>query len=389
MTAIELILDVADRAIECPNHYLIPGHNGPYNHPETDVRNIGHWLIILGKAYKWTERTAFKNRVSELAEYLCSKDARPYGFSFHHRNKEGKDSCNGLIGQAWTFEALVEAASILGDDKYLALAEEVFFQHHFNEEHALWQCLEIDGNDLPVDPTFNHQLWFAASASLLKSKRETEVRERVVRFLDYLPENLTILDNGLIYHPVEHLWETQFERNYTLKAGLKKRIRNILRYIKSGKWPEKKPAKNKVWQDARNKMVNKSVGYHAFNMYAFALLKQQIPEHPFWETGEFKMAVDYMLTDEYKEGLNENKYGYPYNPPGFEIPFSLYVLKDMSKEELLHICRWWAGEQFRKCWNTETGMMDKNTEDPLTLTSRMYEATRLPQEILDKILIPQ
>lgn len=72
-TLVELILRIADRAIECPDHYLIPGHNGPYHHPETPVRNMGHWLIILGKTYKWTERAALKNRVLELAEYLCSR----------------------------------------------------------------------------------------------------------------------------------------------------------------------------------------------------------------------------------------------------------------------------------------------------------------------------
>ncbi len=353
------------------------GHNGPYYDPETPVRNSGHWLMIFAKCYELTGDDKFKDKVRMLAEYLYSEDARPNGYSFYHRNKRDKDKCNGLIGQAWTFEALVGATRLLGNNKYALLAEEVFFQHPFNEEHGLWSRLEIDGQVLPLDGTFNHQLWFAACASCIKGKRNAEIRSRVKKFMDILPKNLAILENGLVYHKIEWLWEKQFAKNFTLNSKIRRWIGNFLKGLRNRTWPECSPTKEQIKGDIYKKEMYRSIGYHSFNMYAFAMLKTEVPEHPFWESNSFRYAVDYMLTIEYRAGLNNNKYGYPYNPPGFEVPYSLSILKDMNEKDWLKISQWWIIEQFKRCYNKKTGLMDKNTEDPNTLAARIYEATRL------------
>jgi hypothetical protein len=57
----------------------------------------------------------------------------------------------------------------------------------------------------------------------------------------------------------------------------------------------------------------------------------------------------------------------------------------MSESELVKISSWWVNEQFRRCYNSETWMMDRNTEDPLTHTARIYELNRLPNSILETI----
>ena len=79
----------------------------------------------------------------------------------------GKDFCNGLIGQSWSIEALMYAANYFDIPKILKIAKEVFLLHPFDEKSGLWRRTEVNGSFLSVDETFNHQLWFAASGSLI------------------------------------------------------------------------------------------------------------------------------------------------------------------------------------------------------------------------------
>mgnify|MGYP003985050587 CR=1 FL=1 len=343
------------------------GHNGPYHDSETLVRNYSHWIITLTYLYYLSGELDYKSRVHALAEFLYSQDARPNGFSFHHRNGH-KDKCNGLIGQAWTFEALVKASEILGDSKYAQLAEDVFFQHNFNDQYGLWNRLEIDGENLSIDLTFNHQLWFASCASLLKTPKEAQIKTMVTRFLDCLIENVTVLNNGLIYHPIERKIHDKYNR-YSLKGWVKKIAVRVIKILLF---------KNDIQKAETNKiMIDKSIGYHQFNMYALAMLKEQMPEHLIWKSDIIINAVDYMLTDDFIQGIEDNKYGFPYNPPGFEVPFALNVLGDLGEQELKQYTEFWMNKQFDKCYNPITSSMDRNTEDPITHNARFYEVTRL------------
>lgn len=374
MTDVALVSVVSDKG-------LPPGHNGLYHDLETPTRNTGHWLITLSRIYQWTGDQKYKDCVRILAEYLCSEEARPNGFAFHHRNGQ-KDKCNGLIGQAWTFEALAKASEILENLKYAQHAEEVFFQHHFNERYGLWNRLEIDGNNLSIDSTFNHQLWFASCGSLLKTPREKQIKKIMIRFLDCLPENITVMDNGLVYHLIKRKLNDEYS-SVSLKDRIKKIAIKVLKSLGVNKYKQ-----NSIDDEEKHKrMIYKSIGYHHFNMYAFAMLKEQMPDHSFWKTKEFKKMINYMLTDEFKQGLEDNKYGFPYNPPGFEIPYVLSVLGDLSEKKLIDISEYWLNKQFMRCYNSETFMMDKNTEDPITHTARIYELTRLSQDLIDKISI--
>ena len=381
----EVVIDIAEQAIKHPDVYLLPGKNGPYRDRETPVRNYGHWLIIFARCYEWTEGPEFKEKVLELAEYLCSEKARPYGYSFHHRNKVGKDKCNGLIGQAWTLEALGVATRLLGNTRYSTVGEEVFFQHPFNENHGLWNRVEIDGNILPLDVAFNHQLWFAASACQLKCARSAEVNRRVVRFLDRLDENCVTFQDGLIYHPIEHLLKAKTPGGFSIRGLLDRALQYSVGAIKGLRFSEKQVGREERERKIRGDFVYKSIGYHAFNTYAFAILKQEIPGHCFWESERIDRVVSYLLTETYLERLKENRYGYPYNPPGFEVPYSLIVLAKLDRDHLLESCEKWVGEQFKRCFEHSSLRMSRNTEDPVTHTARMYELTRMPEEMLIKI----
>ena len=379
VTAVDFLDLLCERAIGEKDKYLGAGHNGPYHDPETFVRNFSHWLITFSKSYYYTKNTKYREMVYEIAQQLIAKESRPYGFSFYARNKQAKDKCNGLIGQAWAFEALAEASSCLEDKKYIEIAQEVFDLHRFDDKQGLWHRLEIDGTELPVDGTFNHQLWFAAAALKIFMVKDDRINNKISTFLDCLPFNLTILDSGLIYHPIERVALTQTsELKKTLTYYLKWPIKKILQFVK-----QNVPAFD-LYQKA---MIKKSIGYHSFNMYAFGMIKPYLKNHPFWESLAFKKSIAYMLSDEYQSDLNSNMFAYPYNPPGFEIPFALANLSSLSNESLLQKSQFWVSEQFARCFNQATFMMDKNTEDPLTHTARVYQLAMIPGFILNDISI--
>ncbi|GBE06036.1 hypothetical protein BMS3Abin10_01678 [bacterium BMS3Abin10] len=368
----DFIILSAEKALKLQdnNGSFPPGHNGPYHDPETPVRNSGHWLITFAKCFSLTGKSVFRERVVGAGKYLMSKTARPYGHSFHHRNKNNKDRCNGLIGQAWTIEAIAQAAMTLEDESYSDLAEDVFFQHPFNEELGLWHCLEIDGRILKIDETFNHQLWFAACSSLVSGRKKTEAMRRICRFLDLVPVNMAFLKNGLICHSIEGRLKEHIQRESHFIAKVWRKAVGIKAALKTG-------------GDGIQNIYIKSAGYHAFNLYAFALLKQQAPDHAFWRSQTFRKALKYLLSDEFKQGMESNIYGFPYNPPGFEVPFALGLIENIDRTNIIKISQWWLAEQIRRCYSMETGQMDRNTEDPATLTARIYEATRLPDLDLD------
>jgi hypothetical protein len=332
-----------------------PGHNGPYFDPETPVRNTAHWLITFMKAHKISGDQVYLEAARRAIAFLHSQEARPMGGSFWLRKNPEKDFCNGLIGQAWIIEALAIAAKYLGDEASHCLAESVFLQHPFDERLGLWRRINVDGSYLPLDMTFNHQLWFAAAGSLLLPTQDTRVLERARRFLDTVSQNITIYSNGLIRHPL------------TLDPLKMGRIKRFSKFVHDSFVSSKEEL-------GRDKFYDKSLGYHSYNLYGFALLKQQFPDHAFWKSKKFMKMLAYVELSEYYTGLEGNKYGYPFNPPGFEVAFALGVFKMDSEEKQA----WWVSEQMRRYFNFGTNMLMSKSEDPITQAARFYEATRLP-----------
>ena len=380
MNGIELLEKTATLglSLQLKNGEMPKGHNGPYFETETPVRNTSHWCVIFAKAYKVKGEAKYKEGLERAANYLCSKDSRPNNFSFWHRDFKGSDSCNGVIGSAWTIEALCEASDALGEDKYYAIAEEVFFQHKFNKKTGVWNRLEIDGKTGRIDQTFNHQLWFAASASfLLKSEtvNKEKIRSIINHFLGQLPNNLALFGNGLIYHPIIRKLD-----NRSILSDI------FFLFYEAVECLLKKNNKKKMKIEKFSNIYWKSVGYHSFNTYAFAMLKSNLEQHSIWETDLITKLTDYILTEDYKKSLQiENYYGFPYNPPGFEVAFSLEWLAGFNEDELVKHCQYWVSEQLKYSYDFETGMMNKNNKDPNTLTARLYELFRLNQDILHKL----
>jgi hypothetical protein len=268
--------------------------------------------------------------------------------------------CNGVIGQAWVIEALALAAEKLEEPCYRSLAKEVFLLHPFDHAVGLWRRVHVSGKVASYDLTFNHQLWFAAAGALLDNDPRGAIGSRVMRFLDRANESyLKVAPSGRIKHLI--IFPIKMRK---VPRRLHGAVRSIYTLYES------------LRQFPRHAyMAHKEIGYHAFNAYAFALLKQRIPEHPLWCSRKFHAALEFMNGQEYQDGLEDNKYGYPYNPPGFEVAFAAQVFD--SSFSLRQPASWWVEQQLKRSYDTQKQMMSRNTEDETTFAARLYEATRL------------
>ena len=352
MTLHELIVQSAHAAIELMNPEtgsMPPGHNGPYHDPETPVRNTSHWLITFVAAHRISGDRAFSAAASRAAEYLSSEEARPGKKTFFHRLNPKKDRCNGLIGQAWTMEALLESYTTLGRDDLRQLAEDVFKLHPFDPAVGLWHPVEVDGTALEVDMTFNHQLWFASAVALLAHHGCSRASAELNAFLDCVDQRLRVARSGLIRHAL------------TLPSSAGDRLRESLTRLR-------------MPRARRQREYTRAVGYHAFNVYAFALIYRYRPNHLIWASSKFRRLLGFLESGEYMSAIQDNKYGFPYNPPGFEVAlaFETFGTTDQRTRG-----EWWVTEQLRRCYDSQGYLMNRGTEDPSTHAARLYEATRL------------
>ena len=258
-----------------------PGRNGVYDEPETPVRTTSHWLTTLSKVYEITGDEVFAEAAHDAADYLLSDEARPHGYTFHSRNAEGKDKCDGLVGQAAPIRGLAWAGSVLDRSELLETAEAVFSLHPFDERLGLWERVEIDGTYLSFDRTLNHQLLFAASAVTLAECYDS-ASDMIRVFLDGLKQNFRVRSDGLIKHFVRpHLSDT---------------IRTVLRSPHYFNLIINEAMCHYYTRSGKN--IKKEIGYHPVNIDGLARLKRQYPTHSLWSHEHVKAALDYILDEE-------------------------------------------------------------------------------------------
>ncbi|AUX10528.1 hypothetical protein AArcSl_2917 [Halalkaliarchaeum desulfuricum] len=361
----EIIVDSATAGLDlqAETGAMPAGHNGPYHDPETPVRNTAHWLVTFLSAHEHTGDDRFWDAADRALSYLLGEEARPDDWSFSHRTGDDKDQCNGLIGQAWTIEALAEAVDAgLRPQEACNVATEVFLAHPFDEALALWKRVEPDGSVLPYDRTFNHQVWFAAAGGLLIDGAGRDavpsVESQVQRFLERLPELMRLYDDGVVYHPLRPEW-TGGERLSLLRPGK-------WRLLKNDCFALVRPP------SSRRRLRKKAIGYHSFNLYGLALLKLSYPDHEVWNHVKIERALAVLQTKSYQSQISDNPYGYPYNPPGFENALALQVFGDRDR-----IASEWVDRQLQTCYDPESYLMTKCSEDENTAAARLYEATRI------------
>ena len=334
--------------------YSIPGHNGPYRDQDTPVRNTAHRLYLLSKLANLLKENSIIKAANKACDYLCSQSARPKNTIFYCRENPKKDFSNGIIGQAWAIEGLIAASKLLNRQDALQIAKECYFLHPWLEEQASWCRVDIDGNFLTLDRTFNHQLWFAAISAHLD---DPEITRRSKRFLDSVGQHVQIYDDGIIFHQ---------SRLGTLSSNFKKISHLLIKNLYMELLRAKSYKKN----------YSKSVGYHSFNLYAFALLKKIFPHHKFWSSLKFTKMLNITKSKNFISSLDKSSFGWPYNPPGIELAFVGEVF-DLGPD----YSQLWINLQYRKTFNHKTGdLLTRNVPDPITSAARIYEAMRLEGE---------
>lgn len=297
------------------------GHNGPYFHKQTPIRNTGHWLITFIKVYQLTGEKKYLKAAKKCIEYLV-KQKEKSTYNLHHRTVKNRDKCNGLIGPAWSMEAFLFAGKELNRPELIKLAADIFNLHVFDKKMGLWRKKEINGDDLGFDWTFNHQLWFAAVSSDFDQKHYKEIHRQIRIFLNKLTDNLVVAKDGLIKHHVrQRLWQKSVPRQ-------------------------------------------KEIGYQQFNLYAFGLLKKNYPNLEFWQSETWNKALNFIDSQAFKKGLENNIYSFGYNLAGIETAFALQTFKPNSREKQ----KFWLEQQFNRKFVID---------DEKTYWARMYEAYRL------------
>ena len=356
---------------KCNNCKIYNGINGPYDDPETKVRNLSHLIIITAiEILKFNKKTYIKDLKLMGSELISLQSSDGI---YIMRNKEGKDFCNGVIGHAWVIEAYVYLFKVFKENHYITVAEKLCEKHYFNRSLCLWERPISNKNEEDIDYTLNHQLWYAASLAELNFYLKNEYFEKqLIEFLNKLQVNMSVGMHGKISHSI-----------YNRTSILNKTKNNIKKIINNF---------NEIMN--RPSLQYKEQGYHIFNMMALARLYQLFPEHVFFKSIKFNKTLKYCNTSELLIGLKNPKisldkslnnkiinqeekdlniYGYPYNVPGFEIMFCKCVFRNKINDQIVNKV---MNEQFLLTFDQDTGFFDLKCHDKYTINYRIYEYYR-------------
>ncbi len=338
-----------------------PGRNGVYDEPVKPIRTTSHWLTTLSNVYEIAGDEVFAEAANDAADYLLSDEARPYGYTFHARNAEGKDKCNGLMGQATPIQGLARGGIALKRPELVEIAEEVFSLHPFDEQMGLWERVEIDGTKLSFDRTLNHQIAFAAAcAELVESGIDTTPLEH---FLDRLDQTIRLRSDGLIRHYVR-----PSPSNMLQKVVRCPEHRNLLL--------------NEFafhYHSVSSKMRRKEIGYHPYNLRALARLKQVFPEHSVWECEKIQKAHLFIKTKGYCDSEDVFNVRHGSMTPGIHAAYALFIFRNSPTKEI----RRWIVNDIERRYDFEKSLFVKNAIDPAIQPSTIYDLYYLPDIEID------
>jgi hypothetical protein len=319
------------------------GHNGPYFDVETPIRNTAHWLTLFSILYGITAKANYKARAERLYAYLASPGFAKNGTAYTHRQKPGKDRCNGVIGAAWVIEALVRYGRYVGNDEALELARQIAASCPFIEGQAAWKRLDPVDGATTIDATYNHQAWLAAAIA----EADASLAERASLFLD------RSIDGAFRLRPNGRIDHLMYLRGGFNRAA---QVKHTLQSVKDDK-----------------KVSEKEDGYHLFVLFALARLKRALPNHPFFANESLRKSLRYVAEPAFLGKLANSHYAYPYNAPGFEMPLIVAVFQPVEPVLQTVDCMLVYEEQKRRTFSNQVGLHVDGCPDPCTLAARAYE----------------
>lgn len=342
--------------------FATAGHNGPHGHLDTPVRNTSHYLIIYCYLYKKYNEERFRAIANKFFSYLKKMQEQSRSGAMHCMITDRFDHLNGLIGQGWVIEALIYFYETFGNIEALEVGKKIFFSQEYNWKKHLWHRIELDGSDIGIDITSNHNVWFAGcSYKLAEYCNNTEINDIIE---DFLTEGEHIIlgtyKNGLMVHTV------RIDDPILKQTGWKNYIYALLQPIKS-LWPRKFD------------LHYIDYGYHIFDLYGYAMLKQKYGKLNLFNGNDYSKAKDLgkditkiLELNKVNKEQEMNKFFLPYNNPSFEWPFVAKANNFYSEkivEELWQI-------QISKMYDESTDQMTRNNPDIDTWNARTYEIIR-------------
>ncbi len=302
------------------------GHNGPWNDVETPIRTTSNWANLLLYMHGQDGGGPYRGAAAQALEFVLGPSCKEAGRPF--RCREGRDPPNGLIGQAWALDALLEGSARLREKRYLRAAEDVVLLHQFDEKRGLWHNAGIDGLDAGANNTLNQQVWFAyvAQKAWRMGGNET-IRLRAESFFRRLKDHVRF-DGKTIAHHINPVTE-------------------IL-------------------------MPRQSDGYLSFLLLGLAMAHREDAGLIEERVLDCIPACLAHLNKSVFQGSPD--YAWSYNPTGFEVA---QVIEEFGLESEIGPERW-AAEQIKRTYDFGKSMLAKGTDDPETLSSRICEASGLP-----------
>ena len=176
-----------------------------------------------------------------------------------------------------------------------------------------------------------------------------DVRDSIERFVVRHVASMKQYRSGLIHH----------SNPYFIAPGGKEKVKSLLRHLR-------------VVLNS-HKVYMKSVGYHTFNTYAFALIEECMPELRLREMEKVKRAVRFIESSGFQERIGESDYSFAYNPPGFEAAYTLKVFNGEADPMSHPLMR----RQIEWTYDEQSGHFDLNVSDARTCAARVYEGARL------------
>jgi hypothetical protein len=318
------------------------GHNGPWNENDTLVRTTAHYAILLHQTYLFTHNEHYKTAALKAGEYLSQSHCRPYGASFECIFGTDQRSPNGLIGQAWAIEALIELGIAYQKEAWLDLAQEIIELHPYDRHKHMWYECDIHGNSRDEMFIINQQTWFAVMVLKLGKARNNEgLLSLSTDFFSHCIEKIKISKAGLILN--------SSPTHFNLRS-----IRRIL---------------------VRSKLIKvRSIGYQSFVLFAFAEAEKIQPGLIRNQNALYHLllkAINY-VDSRFPYGLGEdrNDYRWAYNPTGIEMAFAIMTLQENGNMDR------WLKTQLDVYLDDDRETMIRNTDDPIILAARLYEVTR-------------
>jgi len=357
-----------DLIIQSANNYLRlqnsdgsfnPGHNGPWWNKDSPIRNTSHIALLLYKAHKLTRDKKYLVSAMKACEFIMLDKNRPYNFNFYCRAEA--DKVNGLIGVSWALEPLITIGIEMKITKYLNFSKKIIEMHNYNRKKHLWHVNNLDGKKGIICNSINQQIWFASMVLTLGNYLKDKSLIYIANdFFVNLPKKLIYLKGGIVSQTID-----------------KNKIKNLLFYLLE-----------EVIRGNKKCNYERSVGYQPFLMYGLCLAYLKNKELDLWKNEKIIGMIRGILVslkNNYSPQMlpTQNRFIGKYNPIGFEIALILQTFGDLYssnpnvKKDFTTQIKRWAEFQVKNYFNFDEGFMNKNTNDKLVLSARLYESIYL------------